>query len=872
MFFHISKTGGSALRAALESPDSEVEQLKLTTEQILDPKFAWLDVLTSHNDPYKYVWHHAHARSCDNEGCWGKPVDWFVVWRDPVDRIISQYFYVRHYDRGALKEKSRAAHLSGDHGVRRCVLAQEEGCVRNWMTHMLCGHADFCNWRVFNRDDRKAQMALTAAKTNLAKFKYVLRQESLSEDYNSMWMTQFGHLPRLQLHHVRVTSSGSRNTSQTVDVDQNGMCPRWSTNERFCGGGGNNCIPIDLCKQEIRRNASLISFLQDANQLDIELTRFLMDNQPLEKQEQCAIGAHLHSGRCVPCSPGTVSSFLGSECVRCRRLAQPEYGAAACSLESWEEVKRLKEVDCDELVSKRNLKVGFTTHVKDVSKAVFHGTEVIVNRVMPSRVLSTGLKGFSTGFIRSIQMSSANSSHFPVVTGACRLDNGSNEMPSYLTARVKDAITIDKFVSRLKPKPGTDFSTAIFSFLLQYGASLLTMQHTLPLYPNAMGAPLVYCDHQKKHILFSFETNLVSIVDLDEAGVYFNNTPVRCHSVSRSGTNVIPYEHEDGTYTPKRHSFKYAELSSYLFLSQSFVPKREESYQEEILRRFRAIRESDSQIVPRFVSERVYSLLEACLEPNDALRPNLEMVVGRLRILAVANGITPLVHVHAPLSGGTALAKLLTGLHDVVRVPSGFKMPWFAGRTTWHWVCGVHPSVQQLVECLRSKYLMSRSSMAYNFVTIFRDPKERALSEYKLCLSHDGRRNALCLSDASEDVNEYVFSEPYTNRQLWMMSGISAAECAINREECYAKAVKHLHDTIFIICDKFDAGIKYLGKLLHHDFPGNEIRPQFSNVTEYAKKLDNIKFAQEYYWEQKLYTYACKLFALRESSSHALWI
>ena len=77
---------------------------------------------------------------------------------------------------------------------------------------------------------------------------------------------------------------------------------------------------------------------------------------------------------------------------------------------------------------------------------------------------------------------------------------------------------------------------------------------------------------------------------------------------------------------------------------------------------------------------------------------------------------------------------------------------------------------------------------------------------------------------------------------------------------------------IFIICDKFDAGINYLGKLLRHQFLGNEIHPRFVNVTEYEKNLDHVKFAQEYYWEQKLYNYACKLFALRESRSHALWI
>lgn len=80
VFFHISKTAGSATLKALR--DSTLEARVLSEDEKRDTTLGWLNTTR----PGQFVWHHSPAFSCDTDWCWSQPHVWFTIWRDPIAR------------------------------------------------------------------------------------------------------------------------------------------------------------------------------------------------------------------------------------------------------------------------------------------------------------------------------------------------------------------------------------------------------------------------------------------------------------------------------------------------------------------------------------------------------------------------------------------------------------------------------------------------------------------------------------------------------------------------------------------------------------------------------------------------------------------
>ena len=334
----------------------------LSEDEKKDTKLGWLNTTR----PGQFVWHHSPAFSCDTDWCWSQPHVWFTIWRDPIDRIISQYFYVRHSDRGVRKESSRARHLELDRGIVACVRDQAEGCRRNWMTAMMCGHAPYCNYSVFNTDDVLAQRAISTAESNLARFGFVLRQESLSNDLRVMLHKVLpGTDAIVSPEKVRVTGPGTKATQEDLKLPTaaDGSCPRWFTRRSFCesqqsGARPNqtvahtSCISIDHCRSLIKKDPVILGVLRAANQLDIQLTTLAMKRnaelsdhviQPhVSTSTQCQPGSmSLPFSRygpatgemCIRCPVGTFRGATDSRCLPCPiNTAQPREGSTSCNI------------------------------------------------------------------------------------------------------------------------------------------------------------------------------------------------------------------------------------------------------------------------------------------------------------------------------------------------------------------------------------------------------------------------------------------------------------------------------------------------------------------------------------------------------------
>ena len=102
VFLHISKTAGTTTRLFLKAHG--LSQHVLADADRRDAGMRWV-----HSVPDgAFVWHHSPASACDADACWASRAQWMTTWRNPVERLISHYFYVRHYNRGAHREERRA--------------------------------------------------------------------------------------------------------------------------------------------------------------------------------------------------------------------------------------------------------------------------------------------------------------------------------------------------------------------------------------------------------------------------------------------------------------------------------------------------------------------------------------------------------------------------------------------------------------------------------------------------------------------------------------------------------------------------------------------------------------------------------------------
>ena len=92
-----------------------------------------------------------------------KPFTYINIFREPVERVISHYFYMRNEK---IRPKHRVLELkrSGQWNISLldCVRHQYRGCEDNVMTHFICGTADYC--------DTGSKAALVRAKRNLKRY------------------------------------------------------------------------------------------------------------------------------------------------------------------------------------------------------------------------------------------------------------------------------------------------------------------------------------------------------------------------------------------------------------------------------------------------------------------------------------------------------------------------------------------------------------------------------------------------------------------------------------------------------------------------------------------------------------------------------
>ena len=385
----------------------------------------------------------------------------------------------------------------------------------------------------------------------------------------------------------------------------------------------------------------------------------------------------------------------------------------------------------------------------------------------------------------------------------------------------------------------------------QYGTALLHMSSGSSRWPSLVGRRIVYCDHQKTHILLLPENGRLVLIDLDDA-------PIVRDGEEHVGCNPGPdtgqvYKRNDSMYTSKRDAFKFCYFAQLLF--------------------FNGVHDDDAarDFVPPNIATSLRNIFNLCWEPIDALRPSLEMVVASITDVALLSGKVPLIHMHVQPSGGSEVGKILSRARPNTSIRLAGKkrsVPWFGGRSSWGWPCGLHPPLNHFRECLATKYNLVDGRFDFSWLFVIRNPLDRVVSEYVECCERKFCSDTTCLNSTS--ISDFVFQRgaSHYQRQLWMLSGGTKHDCATDPADCLRAAKSNLDNAVFIVYEDFDNGIRHLERVLGLQLPVYKRRVN-ARLARLVSDIDPVQFSRHYSEELDLYDYAVRRFSMLQSPSFA---
>ncbi len=218
---------------------------------------------------------------------------------------------------------------------------------------------------------------------------------------------------------------------------------------------------------------------------------------------------------------------------------------------------------------------------------------------------------------------------------------------------------------------------------------------------------------------------------------------------------------------------------------------------------------------------------------------------------------------------------------------------WYFSRQTFGWVCGLHPDLTQLKNCVSTKFYQHIDPENFYYFTILREPLRRFLSEWqhvkrgatwkrknsKECSSSEYEN---CIKNgaktwANVSLDEFISCEknPAFNRQVKMLANYDSKLNRCNYEksqdlELLHRAKKNLRSLDFFALNEFQG---YSEILFQHSIGkerfkfGKKLEQSNSSLAEMF--LQKILYSNKFYIEKikklnsldvQLYEYAFELF------------
>jgi hypothetical protein len=222
-----------------------------------------------------------------------------------------------------------------------------------------------------------------------------------------------------------------------------------------------------------------------------------------------------------------------------------------------------------------------------------------------------------------------------------------------------------------------------------------------------------------------------------------------------------------------------------------------------------------------------------------------------------------------------------------------FETNWYFSRQTFGWVCGLHPDLTQLKECVRDKIYPNIDTQDFYYFTILREPVRRFLSEWqhvkrgatwkrknsKECSSSEYEN---CLKNGAKtwsnvSLDEFLSCEknPAYNRQVKMLANYDYKlnRCNYDKSqdnELLYRAKRNLRSLSFFALNEFQnyseilfqnsfaKGLFKFDKKLEQS--NSSLAEKFLQKILYSNKLYIDKIKKLNYLDVQLYEYAFELF------------
>ena len=141
-----------------------------------------------------------------------RPYTYINQLREPFDRILSHYVYMRN---STSRPKARISEMiaAGEYNetLRECFEKQHRGCENNVMTHFLCGDESFCS--------TGSEKAIQRAKYNMLHYFAAIGLTEHLDLYLKVLRKRLPKYFRLSQHLSREKWSGNAKLSATVPED-----------------------------------------------------------------------------------------------------------------------------------------------------------------------------------------------------------------------------------------------------------------------------------------------------------------------------------------------------------------------------------------------------------------------------------------------------------------------------------------------------------------------------------------------------------------------------------------------------------------------------------------------------------------------------